>query len=107
MARIVIGEGLWSTIRGYLNSMFTEIYAAIGDGVLKLYTKTDNLAPGGTTRITTTLAAKPLSITIYDNTGNDITSTLAIKRVLVDDLYALDVWSSTEYIGVEINITYR
>ena len=107
MARIVIGEGLWSTIRGYLNSMFTEIYAAIGDGVLKLYTKTDNLAPGGTTRITTTLTAKPLTITIYDSTGEDITSTLSIKRVLDGELYALDIWSSTEYNDVEINITYR
>lgn len=27
MARIVIGEGFWATIYGYLNSMFTELYA--------------------------------------------------------------------------------
>ncbi len=26
MAKITIGTGLWSTIRGYLNSMFTELY---------------------------------------------------------------------------------
>lgn len=107
MARIVIGEGLWSTIRGYLNSMFTEIYAAIGDGVLKLYTKNDNLAASATTRITTTLTLKPRTITIYDNTGLDITSTLAINRVLVDGFYALDIWSSEEYNDVEINITYK
>jgi len=27
MARITIGEGFWATIYGYLNSMFTELYA--------------------------------------------------------------------------------
>ena len=29
MARIVIGEGLWSAIYASLNAMFTEIYAAL------------------------------------------------------------------------------
>ena len=27
MAKITIGEGFWATIYGYLNSMFTELYA--------------------------------------------------------------------------------
>lgn len=107
MARIIIGEGLWANIRGYLNSMFTELYAAIGDGTLKLYTKNDNLAAQGTTRVTTTLLSKPLGITIIDSAGNDITSTVSIKRVFADGYYALDIWSSEEYNTVEINITYR
>lgn len=29
MAQIIIGEGLWETIYGYLNSMFTELYGAV------------------------------------------------------------------------------
>jgi hypothetical protein len=107
MARIVIGEGLWSTIRGYLNTMFTELYAAIGDGPLKLYTKNDNLTAQVTTRITTTLTDKPLSISIFDSEGNEITSTLSIKRVYDSENYAFDIWSSTEYNNVEINIAYK
>lgn len=107
MARIVIGEGLWSNIRGYLNSMFEELYAAIGTGTLKLYTKNDNLAAEATTRVTTSLTTtKPRVIEIFDETGRLITHTLIIDRLWVDGYYVLDIWSSQKLDNVEINITY-
>lgn len=107
MARIVLGPGLWANIRGYLNSMFTELYAAIGEGTTKLYTKTDNLAAEAPTRVTTTLTSKPLTIQIFDQYGNLITGTLGITRVLDGGYYAFDIWSSQKLDNVEINITYR
>ena len=106
MSRIIIGEGLWANIRGYLNSMFTEIYAAIGEGTLKLYTKTDNLAEAATTRVTTILTTKPRTVEIFDDAGNLITGTLGVKVVLDGSYYALDIWSSEKLDNVEINITY-
>ena len=106
MARIVIGEGLWANIRGYLNSMFEELYAAIGTGTLKPYTKYDSLAAQATTRITTTLDVKPRNIMIFDSEGNEITSTLSIKRLWANNYWVFDIWSSEDYTNVEINISY-
>jgi len=107
MARIVIGEGLWANIRGYLNSMFEELYAAIGTGTLKLYTKFDSLTGGPLpTRITTTLDVKPRNIMIFDSEGNEITSTLLIKRLWANNYWVFDIWSSEDYTNVEINISY-
>lgn len=106
MGRIVIGEGLWANIRGYLNSMFTELYSAIGEGTTKLYTKTDNLAEAATTRVTTILTSKPRIVEIFDSSGNQITGTLGVKVVFDGGYYALDIWSSEQLDNVEINITY-
>ena len=112
MAQINIGEGLWGTIRGYLNTMFSEIYASLGSspGDSIKYSKLATLSAGSVTRVTTTLTTKPYSIMILDTSGNVITSTLGgpingIQVSLVGGVYVLDIYS-VDAIDVEILIIY-
>lgn len=112
MARIVIGEGLWGTIRGYLNSMFEELYAAIASGVgtANSYTQTINLSAGAVTRITTTLTSTqtPKHITIWDSTGKVVgPNTIPdIQRLVVGDVYVLDIYCSDALSNLTLEISY-
>jgi len=112
MARIVIGEGLWSVIRGYLNSMFTEIYAAIGSGVgtSNNYTQTINLSAGVVTRITTTLTEVqvPKHITLWDSTGKVVgPNTIPdIQRGTSGGVQILDIYCSDALSNLTLEITY-
>jgi hypothetical protein len=110
MARIPIGEGLWATIRGYLNTMFTELYASIGGGVgnTNSYSQVINLGAEVVTRITTTLTAKPKHITIWDSTGKPVgPNTIPdIQRSLVGGVYVLDIYCSDALANLELEISY-
>ena len=109
MAQITIGEGLWATIRGYLNTMFTEIYATLGGGVgdsLK-YSKTFDLSAGVVTRVTTTLTTEPYSVMVLDSTGKIIGPHLIdIQILLVGGVYVLDIYSADLIENLKLKIIY-
>lgn len=108
MARIVLGEGSWTTISEYLNSMFAELYTSLTGGASAgSYSQTINLI-AGITRITTTLTSKPKHITIWDSAGkvvgpNNISD---IQRSVVNGVYVLDIYCSDPLTGLELEITY-
>lgn len=109
MARIVIGEGLWSTIRGYLNSMFTELYAAIaaGGGDAVKYEATIALDAGVVTRITTTITTEPYSVMVLDSTGKIIGPHLIDIQLLESaGVYVLDIYSADALTGLTLKIIY-
>jgi hypothetical protein len=110
MAQITIGEGLWSTIRGYLNTMFAELYASVGSGVgnANSYSQTIDLTAGDYTRIVTTLTSKPKHITIWDDTGKVVgPNTIPdIQRSLVGGVYVFDIYCSDELENLELEINY-
>jgi hypothetical protein len=110
MARTVIGEGYWSTIRTYLNNMFTELYAAIVGGVgnANSYSQVINLSAGVVTTITTTLTTKPKHITIWDSTGKVVgPNTIPdIQRLLVGGVYVLKIYCSDALTNLELEISY-
>jgi hypothetical protein len=111
MAQITIGEGLWSTIRGYLNTMFTELYASVGGGVgnTNNYSQTIDLDGGDDpTRIITTLTSKPKHITIWDDTGKVVgPNTIPdIQRSLVGGVYVFDIYCSDPLTNLELEISY-
>jgi N-acetylglucosamine-6-phosphate deacetylase len=110
MARIVIGEGLWSTIRGYLNSMFTELYAAIasaGGGDAVKYEATIALDAGVVTRVTTTITTEPYSVMVLDSTGKIVGPHLIdIQLLEVGGVYVLDIYSADALSGLTLKIIY-
>lgn len=113
MAQIIIGEGLWSTIAGYLNSMFTEIYNALSalsgstGNTSKLALQT-TITGGQVNTINTSLSSEPYSVMILDQDGNIITHTLSIKIWLSEPLnaYMIDIYSEETLVNVKIKITY-
>jgi hypothetical protein len=110
MARIVIGTGLWSTIRGHLNAMFTEIYAALGStpgggGDTGKYSQVATLAGGEVTRVTTTLATEPYSVMMLDSEGNNVIP-MSLKISEVGGVYVLDIYSTETIEDINIKITY-
>jgi len=107
MAKITIGTGLWATIRANLNSMFTEIYEALGAQTIGLYEQASvTLAEGVITRVTTTLIKEPSSVMILDSLGNIITHTLSVTILLIGEVYVLDIYSSDTLSNVKIKIIY-
>ena len=112
MARITITTGLWSNLRANLNSMFTEIYAAIAGGVgnINSYNQTINLSAGVVTRITTTLTSSqnPRHITIWDSTGKVVgPNTIPdIQKSVVGGVYVLDIYCSDALSSLILEIMY-
>lgn len=112
MARIVIGEGLWSAIYANLNAMFTEIYAALasvgsGSGDANKYQQTINLGGGGMTRITTPITTEPYSVMLLDSGGKIIGPHLVdIQLGLIGGVYVLDIYSSDVLLDLKLKITY-
>lgn len=112
MARIVIGEGLWSAIYASLNAMFTEIYAALasvgsGSGDTTKYEQTINLGGGGMTRITTPITTEPYSVMLLDSGGKIIGPHLVdIQLGLIGGVYVLDIYSSDVLLDLKLKITY-
>lgn len=111
MARIAIGEGLWSAIYANLNAMFTEIYAALasvgsGSGDVNKYQVTTN-HPGGEARITTDVTTEPYSVMFLDNTGKIIGPHLIdVKMTVVMGQYCFDVYSTDPIPDLKLKITY-
>lgn len=112
MARIVIGEGLWSAIYANLNAMFAEIYAALasvgsGSGDANKYQQTINLGGGGVTRITTPITTEPYSVMLLDSTGKIIGPHLVDMQLsLVGGVYVLDIYSADVLLDLKLKITY-
>lgn len=112
MARIVIGEGLWSAIYASLNAMFTEIYAALasvgsGSGDANKYQQTINLGGGGVTRITTPITTEPYSVMLLDSGGKIIGPHLVdIQIGLIGGVYVLDIYSADVLLDLKLKITY-
>lgn len=107
MARIDIGTGLWSVLRGYLNSMFIELYALTASAPGNYVTITQTLTAEDTTTVITTLTSKPRTIEIFDSTGILITHLVGIKTYLSGGFYNLDIYNGgDELSNTEINITY-
>ena len=71
MAKITIGEGLWSTIYGYLNSMFTELYAAVALNTAKVTNAAHTGDATGSTGLT--LA------TVNSNVGSFTNSSITVN----------------------------
>ena len=107
MARIDIGTGLWSVIRGYLNSMFIELYALTAVSAGNYATITQTIIAGDITTVITTLTSKPRTIEIFDSTGNLITHLVGVRTYLSGGVYYLDIYNGgDELSNAEINITY-
>lgn len=102
MAKITIGAGLWVTLYGYLNSMFTELYAAI----MGRYSQTFTLIAGETI-LTTTLASEPYTLLILDSEGKSITHQIGIESMtLTGGVYVFIFYSSDTLTDVKLKITY-
>lgn len=110
MAQITIGEGLWSTIRGYLNAMFTELYASLGSGGVgdsMKYSQTINLTAGVETRVTTTLTTEPYSVMVLDASGSIIGPHLIdMQMSLVGGVYVFDIYSADALSNAKLKIIY-
>ena len=110
MARIEIGSGLWSVIRGHLNTMFTEIYAALGSapgggGDTGKSSQVVTLAAGVITRVQTTLTSEPFSVMMLDKNGNNVIP-MSLKISEVGGVYVLDIYSTDLIEDINIKITY-
>lgn len=108
MARIILGEGLWSSIAESLNAMFTELYAAVSGGsTAGAYSLSINLS-AGVTRITTTLTTAPKHVTLWDSTGKVVGPNLIpdIQRSVVNGFYVLDIYCSDPLTNLTLEISY-
>lgn len=108
MARIILAEGLWSSIAESLNSMFAELYAAVSGGsTAGSYSQAINLS-AGVTRITTTLTTAPKHITLWDSAGKIVGPNLIpdIQRSVVNGFYVLDIYSSDALTNLTLEISY-
>ena len=133
MAKITIGTGLWSDIKGYLNSMFTEIYASMAGNDVKetnathtgdvtgatgltiaatyktaRYTGTHTATGNGTvTTKTTTATALPYSILMYDATGMPLTNDMIQKCEIVGGFLVLTFYNGgDDDVICTINVLY-
>jgi hypothetical protein len=108
MGRITIGNGRWTTIRGYLNSMFSELYNGIGGGGGSVGVFQDTLTINGgiQQRITTDLVIKPKTVQFLDEQGYNATHTINWRVVPNGLNYAIDVYSLITMENVELTITY-
>jgi len=103
MAKITISTGYWLTIYGYLNSMFTELYAAM----VGKYTQTFNLLAGENTVITTTLTSEPYSILILNSSGKPITNIIqTVSMAFTGGVYVFTFYSTDALNNVKLKITY-
>jgi hypothetical protein len=69
------------------------------------YLQTINLSVGLTT-VTTTLALEPYSVSVFDSTGNDISSTLTINITLVGGIYQVNIYSLDAISNCSLKIIY-
>jgi len=111
MARITLGNGRWSVIRGYINSMFAELYSLIGSGSggggsIGKYEYKTNLLEGLVTTVITPAVIEPYSVMVLDSTGKIITAGLDIDVRLSNDIYVLDIYSVDAISNVTIKVLY-
>lgn len=105
MSQTTIGIGIWKIIRGYLNSMFTELYAAMTGR----YVQVVDLNSGDTELVTTLpdTVGEPYSVTFLDSTGKFITNDLGDPVISTSGgYYHVTVYSYSPLTNVKLKILY-
>jgi hypothetical protein len=99
--------GRWPETEASITSTTTTTTStSTGSGDMNSYTQTVDLV-AGTNTITTTLAAQPYTITIWDPSGNEIGGGMTINVTSVGGVYVLTIYTTDAVDDATIYIVYK